>query len=109
MIAKIDRSEAPQLGEPIRPQHRAVLAAIVLVVCLLALLFARILTSPVKKLAAPWSGELPAASWVFRCRSSPGTSSASSPTAFNDMSASLQTKPAADRRATSGRTTCCGS
>lgn len=91
VIAKIDRSEALAPVSRFARNIALSTAAIVLVVCLLALLFARILTSPVKKLAAAVrrvaGGEL-GVSVPVESRDEFGELA----TAFNDMSASLQTK-----------------
>ncbi len=91
IIAKINKSEA--LAPVARFARNVALstAAIVLAVCLLSLLFARILTRPVKKLAEAVrrvsGGEL---GFTVPVTSSDEFGELSS--AFNDMSASLQTK-----------------
>ncbi len=91
LIAKANRSEA---FAPVNAFARNVAlstGAIVLGVCLLALLFARILTQPVKKLVAAvqrvTGGEL-GVTVPVTSRDEFGELA----TAFNDMSASLQTK-----------------
>ena len=91
LIAKIDRSEA---FAPVSAFARNVAlstGAIVLAVCLLAMLFARILTAPVKRLVAAVQrvsgGEL-GVTVPVTSRDEFGELAAS----FNDMSASLLTK-----------------
>jgi class 3 adenylate cyclase len=91
LVAKVDRSEA---FAPVSAFARNVAlstGAIVLAVCLLALLFARILTKPVKKLVAAVQrvsgGEL-GVTVPVTSRDELGELASS----FNDMSASLQTK-----------------
>jgi class 3 adenylate cyclase len=91
IIAKMDRSEA--MAPVYRFARNVALstAAIVLLVSLLSLLFARILTQPVKRLAAAVrrvsGGEL-GVSVPVESRDEFGELAS----AFNDMSASLQTK-----------------
>ena len=91
IVAKMDRSEA---FKPVRDFARNIAlstGAIVLAVCLLALLFSRVLTRPVKKLVAAVrrvsGGEL-GITVPVTSRDEFGELAAS----FNDMSASLQTK-----------------
>lgn len=91
VVAKIDRAEA---FAPVNAFARNIAlstGAIVLAVCLLALLFSRILTRPVKKLVAAVqrvsSGEL-GITVPVTSRDEFGELASS----FNDMSASLQTK-----------------
>lgn len=91
IVAKIDRSEA---FAPVNAFARNIAlstGAIVLLVCLLAFLFARILTEPVKKLVSAVQrvsgGEL-GITVPVTSRDEFGELAAS----FNDMSASLQTK-----------------
>lgn len=91
VVAKIDRSEA---FAPVNSFARNIAlstGAIVLAVCLLALLFSRILTRPVKKLVAAVhrvsGGEL-GITVPVTSRDEFGELAS----AFNDMSASLQTK-----------------
>ena len=91
IVARVDESEALAPVSAFARNIALSTAAIVLAVCGLALLFARILTQPVKRLAAAvqrvTGGELGVRVPVTS-RDEYGDLSA----AFNDMSASLQTK-----------------
>ena len=91
IVAKIDRSEALAPVSRFARNIALSTAAIVLAVCLLSMLFARILTRPVKKLAEAVrrvsGGDLGA---TVAVRSTDEFGELAS--AFNDMSASLQTK-----------------
>jgi len=91
VVAKIDRAEAYAPVNAFARNIALSTGAIVLAVCLLALLFSRILTRPVKKLVAAVQrvsgGEL-GISVPVTSRDEFGELAA----AFNDMSASLQTK-----------------
>lgn len=91
IIAKIDKSEALAPVSRFARNIALSTAAVVLAVCLLALLFARILTRPVKKLVEAVrrvsGGDLGATVAVTSTDEFGELASA-----FNDMSASLQTK-----------------
>ncbi|TGD88155.1 HAMP domain-containing protein [Mycolicibacterium sp. CH28] len=91
LVAKIDKSEALAPVATFARNIALSTAAIVLVVCLLALLFSRILTRPIKRLAAAVrrvaGGELGVSVPVTATDEIGELASA-----FNDMSASLQTK-----------------
>ena len=91
IVAKIDRSEALAPVSRFARNIALSTAAIVLVVCLLALLFSRILTRPVKTLADAVrrvSGGDLGVTVPVTSRDEFGQLAS----AFNDMSASLQTK-----------------
>lgn len=91
IVAKIDRSEALAPVSSFARNIALSTAAVVLAVCLLSLLFARILTRPVRKLADAVrrvsGGDLGATVAVNSADEFGELASA-----FNDMSASLQTK-----------------
>ena len=91
LVAKIDKSEALAPVDTFARNIALSTAAIVLVVSLLALLFSRILTRPIKSLGAAVrrvaGGEL-GVSVPVTARDEIGELAS----AFNDMSASLQTK-----------------
>ncbi len=91
IVAKVDRSEALAPVTAFARHIALSTAGIVLVVCLLALIFSRILTRPVKSLAEAVrrisSGEL-GVNVAVSSRDEFGELGS----AFNDMSASLQTK-----------------
>ena len=91
IVSKMDRSEALAPVNAFARNIALSTAAIVLAVCLLAFLFARILTEPVKKLVAAVQrvsgGEL-GITVPVTSRDEFGELASS----FNDMSASLQTK-----------------
>lgn len=91
IVAKIDRTEAFAPVSAFARNIALSTAAIVVAVCLLSLLFARILTRPVKKLAEAVrrvSGGEVGVTVPVTSRDEFGELGA----AFNDMSASLQTK-----------------
>ncbi len=91
IVAKIDRAEAFAPVSRFARNIALSTAAIVIAVCLLALLFARILTRPVKSLAEAVhrvSGGEVGVTVPVTSRDEFGELAA----AFNDMSASLQTK-----------------
>lgn len=91
IVAKIDRAEAFAPVSRFARNIALSTAAIVIAVCLLALLFARILTRPVKSLAAAVhrvSGGEVGVTVPVTSRDEFGELAS----AFNDMSASLQTK-----------------
>ena len=91
IVARINRSEALAPVSAFARNIALSTAAIVLVVCLLALLFSRILTRPIKRLADAVrrvsGGEL-GVNVAVNSRDEFGELAS----AFNDMSASLQTK-----------------
>ncbi|MBU3750061.1 MAG: HAMP domain-containing protein [Mycobacterium sp.] len=93
VVAKIDQSEALAPVNRFARNLALSTAAIVLAVCLLSLIFARILTRPVKRLAEAVrrvSGGEIGTSVAVESRDEFGELAS----AFNDMSASLQTKQA---------------
>ncbi len=91
IVAKIDTLGGVRPGQPFARNIALSTGAIVLAVCLLALLFSRILTRPVKELVAAVrrvsGGEL-GVTVPVTSRDEFGELASS----FNDMSASLQTK-----------------
>lgn len=93
VVARIDQSEALAPVNRFARNLALSTAAIVLAVCLLSLIFARILTRPVKRLAEAVrrvSGGEIGTSVAVESRDEFGELAS----AFNDMSASLQTKQA---------------